>query len=130
MPPMILAHIGPLMPSAPRALAAMDAVLFTGPPISNPMQAPITPPITAFAPPFKEMIHCWNTSMIQARGMENMHKKIMPHKNVEHTGMIITGFNPSHHLGSFQPFIQFTTAPMINAIKRPPKNPAFDWAEQ
>ena len=109
IPPMIFAHIGPLIPSAPNALAAMDAVLLTGPPISNPMQAPITAPITAFAPPFKEMIHCWNTFIIKDSGIENTHRKIIPQINVEHTGMIITGFKPSHHFGSFQPFIQLTT---------------------
>ena len=130
MPPMILAHMGPLIPSAPRALAAMDAVLLTGPPISKPMQAPITAPITDFAPPFKEMIHCWNTSMIHARGIEKTHRKIMPQTSVDMTGMNITGISPSHHLGSFHVFIQFTNLPMMNAIRRPPKKPALDWAEQ
>ena len=26
--------------------------------------------------------------------------------------------------------LQLTNLPMMNAIRRPPKNPAFDWAEQ
>ena len=60
-------------------------------------------------PPFKEMIHCWNTFIIKDSGIENTHRKIIPQINVEHTGMIITGFKPSHHFGSFQPFIQLTT---------------------
>ena len=110
MPPMIFAHIGPFIPSAPNAFAAIDAVLLTGPPISNPIHAPITPPITDFAPPFKEMIHFWNTSMIQAKGIENTHRNIMPHTSVDNTGMNITGMRPSHHFGSFQVFIQLTNA--------------------
>ncbi|WP_277405583.1 hypothetical protein [Lacrimispora xylanisolvens] len=94
IPPIIFAAAGPIILSANNAFAAIEAVLFTGPPKSNPIQNPITPPIMPFAPPFNVIIHAWNFVIRNDIGIENTQRNIIPHTRVEIRGINITGIRP------------------------------------